>query len=82
MEQATLLEEEFGGHTMEWYFEEIMQQSHITKSKRGTSHWNTFLWNEVKHINDGEFFHLISTLQVILILQLCPLANIIKMFPN
>ena len=54
MEQATLLREEFGGHTAEWYFEEIMQRACMSKSKRSTSRWNAFLWNEVKSINDGD----------------------------
>lgn len=33
MEQATQLREQFGGHTVEWYFEEIMQQARKAKSK-------------------------------------------------
>jgi hypothetical protein len=56
MEQATLLREEFGGHTAEWYFEEIMQRARMSKSKRSTSRWNAFLQNEVKSINDGDVF--------------------------
>jgi hypothetical protein len=56
MEQATLLREEFGGHTAEWHFEEIMQRARMSKSKRSTSRWNAFLWNEVKSINDGDIF--------------------------
>ena len=55
MEQATLLREEFGGHTVEWYFEEIMQRARMTKSKRETSRWNAFLRNEVKCMNDGKY---------------------------
>jgi hypothetical protein len=54
MEQATLLREEFGGHTAEWYFEEIMQRARMSKSKRSASRWNAFLRSEVKSINDGD----------------------------
>jgi hypothetical protein len=59
MEQATQLREQFGGHTVEWYFEEIMQQACKAKSKRETSRWNAFLRDEVKHINDGKHTHLL-----------------------
>lgn len=58
MEQATQLRELFGGHTVEWYFEEIMQQACMSKSKQETSRWNAFLREEVKQFNDGVYISL------------------------
>ncbi|KAG2151618.1 uncharacterized protein EDB93DRAFT_1249260 [Suillus bovinus] len=38
MEQATLLHEKFGRHSVNYYFEEIMQRSRIRKGTRKACH--------------------------------------------
>jgi len=53
-EEAVKLKEQFGAHSVQYYMEEIMQQSRLTKHKRSVNSWNVYLRNEVKRINDGE----------------------------
>jgi hypothetical protein len=57
LEEAKKLRELFGGHSVEWYFQEIMQRSHVTKKKRKVTLWNAYLQQEVKRINDGDLIH-------------------------
>ncbi|KAG2074847.1 hypothetical protein BDR04DRAFT_976639, partial [Suillus decipiens] len=50
-EQAKLLHEKFGGHSIQYYHEELMQHAHMAASSHSPSRWNTFVWHEVKQIN-------------------------------
>jgi len=53
LDKATELHERFGGHSVNWYFEEIMQNGRLAKNSRDTSRWNAYLRSEVRKINDG-----------------------------
>jgi hypothetical protein len=55
IQQATLLREKFDTHSMEWYFEDILQRSHLGKGHRKINRWNIYLRAEVKRINDGDY---------------------------
>jgi hypothetical protein len=50
MEQAIKLRVEFGTHSVEYYFEAIMQHSRFQSKKKAPNRWNAFLCAEVKHI--------------------------------
>lgn len=55
-DQATILRNEFGGHSIQYYLQEICQMSRIVKSgRRNESSWNAFLRSEVKKVNDGTY---------------------------
>lgn len=56
MEQAAHLKETFGGHSIEYYLEAILQRSRLAKSTKAPNRWNAYLRQEVKRINDGESF--------------------------
>ncbi|KAG2119868.1 uncharacterized protein F5147DRAFT_767330 [Suillus discolor] len=51
MEQATLLREKFGCHSVDYYFKEIMQCSRLHKGTRKANKWNAFVKKEVEHHN-------------------------------
>ncbi|KAG0703466.1 hypothetical protein DFH29DRAFT_998463 [Suillus ampliporus] len=51
-ERAVQLHEKFGHHSVDYYYETIMQQSHKTVNKRSATHWNAFVRQEVKRAND------------------------------
>ena len=53
MEQAVQLRERFGGHSVEYYYEEIMQRSRAVKGQRRITQWNAYLAQEIKRINEG-----------------------------
>ena len=55
LQQATILKDQFGTHSLQYYFEEIMQQARLQQGSRTSSHWNAFLHKEVKRINDSQF---------------------------
>ncbi|KAG1887414.1 uncharacterized protein F5891DRAFT_967291 [Suillus fuscotomentosus] len=50
--EAEKLHAQFSGHSVQYYYEEIMQHSRIAQSSRGINRWNTFCRQEVKWIND------------------------------
>ena len=78
MDQAIQLRERFGMHTVEWYFEEIMQQSRMGKVKRAPSRWNAFLRKEVQRINNGMYISTMTKSQLIcfqLVQQDNPVSN-------
>jgi hypothetical protein len=52
-EQAKLLHEKFGGHSIQYYHEELMQRARMAASSRSPSRWNTFVRREVKRMNQG-----------------------------
>jgi hypothetical protein len=47
------LHEEFGAHSVEWYYEEIMQRSRLGKKTRRVNRWNAFLKKELAEMNAG-----------------------------
>jgi hypothetical protein len=51
--EAIKLHEQFGGHSIEYYREQLMQHSRLGKKRRLVNGWNVFLRNEVKRMNDG-----------------------------
>lgn len=53
MEQAIKLRAEFGTHSVEYYFEAIMQHSRFQSKTKALNRWNAFLRTEVKKHNDG-----------------------------
>lgn len=53
MQEAIKLQEQFGSRTIEYYFEAILQTSHLTK-KRGPSQWNAYLKQEIQKHNSSE----------------------------
>ncbi|KAG2126017.1 hypothetical protein DEU56DRAFT_743179 [Suillus clintonianus] len=50
-EQAKLLHEKFGGHSIQYYHEELMQRARMAASSRSPSRWNAFVRREVKRMN-------------------------------
>ncbi|KAG1721553.1 uncharacterized protein EDB91DRAFT_1024695, partial [Suillus paluster] len=50
-EQAKLLHERFGKHSVEYYFGELMQRARVAQSSRSPTRWNAFVRKEVKRIN-------------------------------
>ncbi len=48
---ARQLHERFGGHTVDYYMEEIMQQSRLKGEKKAPSLWNAFVALEVERLN-------------------------------
>ena len=53
--EAVKLKEQFGAHSEQYYMEEIMQLSRLgRKNRRSVNHWNVYLRNEVKRLNDGK----------------------------
>ena len=52
-QQATQLRETFGGHSAEYYTQEILQRGHLERGRRKPSRWNAFLHQELKAQNAG-----------------------------
>lgn len=52
-QQAVFLHETFGGHSIDYYCQEIMQRGHLERSRRKASRWNVFLRHELKKRNAG-----------------------------
>ncbi|KAF9242901.1 hypothetical protein BU15DRAFT_72552 [Melanogaster broomeanus] len=53
MHEAVKLRERFGCHSIEYYYEAIMQKSQLTDRKKGPNRWNAFLCAEVRKHNDA-----------------------------
>ncbi|KAG1785413.1 uncharacterized protein HD556DRAFT_1249922 [Suillus plorans] len=51
-EQAKLLHEKFGSHSVQYYHEELMQRTRMATSSRSPSRWNAFVRREVKRMNE------------------------------
>jgi hypothetical protein len=51
--QATQLREVFGGHSVEYYTQEILQRARLERVRRKLSRWNVFLQQELKTRNAG-----------------------------
>ena len=56
-QHATQLRENFGGHTVDYYSQEILQRSRLERARRKPSRWNAFLRHELKKQNDGTLYH-------------------------
>lgn len=54
--QAEMLYEKFGKHSVEYYYQEIMQKSRLVTQKRSINRWNAFLSGKLKEHNEGMFF--------------------------
>lgn len=52
-EQAKLLHEKFGSHSVQYYHEELMQRTCMATSSRSPLRWNAFVRREVKRMNEG-----------------------------
>ncbi|KAG1902815.1 uncharacterized protein F5891DRAFT_1185945 [Suillus fuscotomentosus] len=50
MQEAVKMHEMLGSHTVDYYYEAIIQTSHMTKHQRACNLWNTYLHAEVKSI--------------------------------
>ncbi|KAG1897856.1 uncharacterized protein F5891DRAFT_956561 [Suillus fuscotomentosus] len=50
--QAEMLYEKFGKHSIEYYYQEVMQKSHLVTQKRSVNHWNAFLSGKLKEHNE------------------------------
>lgn len=53
-DEAVKLREQFGQHSVEYYLEELMQRSRISKGTRGVSRWNVFVRDETVRRNEGQ----------------------------
>ena len=51
--RATQLRETFGGHSTEYYAQEILQRGRLERSRRKPSRWNAYLRQELKVRNEG-----------------------------
>jgi hypothetical protein len=52
-QQATQLREVFGGHSAEYYSQEILQRGRLERGRRKPSRWNAYLRHELKLRNAG-----------------------------
>ena len=51
--QATQLRETFGGHSTDYYVQEILQNGQLARGRRKPSGWNTYLRSVLKKRNAG-----------------------------
>ena len=51
--QATQLREVFGGHSADYYAQEILQRGRLERARRRPSRWNAYLRHELKIRNAG-----------------------------
>ena len=51
--QATQLRELFGGHSTDYYTQEILQRGRLERARRRPSRWNAYLRQELKRRNAG-----------------------------
>lgn len=54
-QHAVHLRETFGGHSVDYYTQEIFQRGRLERGRRGTMRWNAFLSQELKKRNEGMF---------------------------
>ena len=54
-QQAVQLREAFGGHSTEYYKQEILQRGRLERVRRKPSRWNMYLRQELKLRNEGTF---------------------------
>ena len=54
--QATQLREVFGGHSVDYYIQEILQRGRLERARWGLLRWNTYLGQEVRTRNSGREF--------------------------
>ena len=52
-EHATQLRETFGGHSADYYAQEILQRGRLERGRRKPSRWNAFVRQELKARNAG-----------------------------
>lgn len=52
-QQAQLLHEQYGSHSVQYYHQEIIQESRIASASCKASTWNAYLSSEIKRINGG-----------------------------
>jgi len=55
-DDARNLRENFGGHSEQYYFEQIIQTSRIQKSQRKVNRFNAYAREETKRINEGKLY--------------------------
>ncbi|EIW83899.1 hypothetical protein CONPUDRAFT_150947 [Coniophora puteana RWD-64-598 SS2] len=53
LQKATSMRERFGDHTVDWYFEYILQQTRMEQSKRQPTSWNAFVRCTTRKLNDA-----------------------------
>ncbi|EIW80799.1 hypothetical protein CONPUDRAFT_154797 [Coniophora puteana RWD-64-598 SS2] len=53
MEMAIQLQQKYRGHSVEWYFEAILQQARADGKKRAPNNWNAFLHVKTRELNDA-----------------------------
>ena len=58
---AVQLREAFGGHSAEYYTQEILQRGRTERSRRKPSRWNAYLRHELKKRNEGMSFINLNT---------------------
>ena len=54
-EQAELLQAQFGKHDIDYYEQEIIQDSRAVKKGRDVNKYNVFLRMKLKELNEGEY---------------------------
>lgn len=52
-DEARKLKERFGGHSEQYFFEQLLQMSRFSKSQRKVSKWNAYYRSQVKLANEG-----------------------------
>jgi hypothetical protein len=53
MDEAVKLHDTFGSHTVDYYYEQLLQGHRLSRSKREVNRWNIWVRKEVQRINDG-----------------------------
>ena len=54
-DEARKLRERFGGHSEQYFYEQLLQTSRFSKSQRKVSKWNAYYRSQVKLANEGKF---------------------------
>lgn len=53
-EEAKKLRELFGGHSEQYYFQQIVQLGRLEKTTQKVNHFTAYIRSEVKRINEGK----------------------------
>ncbi|OBZ76475.1 hypothetical protein A0H81_02991 [Grifola frondosa] len=70
-QEARQLREQFGSHTVEYYYRELMQHSRLKKKSHTITRWNAFLRKESQRINRGMFSSTSLVLELSYLIFVC-----------
>jgi hypothetical protein len=82
MQEAVKMHETLGCHTVDYYYEAIIQTSHMTKHQRACNPWNAYLRAEVKKYNEGMFYKDDIIFFLTCIPKHCPTMSLVAKLQN